>query len=359
MKTLPSFVKRCTKNYSRNTVGYFLILNMEKGKLKQNLIIFGIDKLLRAINRTPRVLFYHGVDHVNESSSLHIAPKKFEQEIKFLSHHYEVIDLDEYFERFRQNKFSNREIVITFDDGYRNNLTHAAPILQAFNLPFTVFVSAGHIESGKRFPTAIARTVILSHMVDTIEIECIRFKSPLANDRQRKHVYGLISHTLKHSNIDLVNEICKELIENLPAGAYQEFCARHTADDPLNWEEVKKLQTDYKCIIGAHCLDHFICNGYQTREQTRRQLIDSKRLIEEKTNSACHYMAYPNGIVHEGDVSDNALEAVAEAGYRLAFTTENDRLLPGNNPYLMPRHSARFEMNDFIMKLALKPKLKI
>lgn len=331
---------------------------MKNRKLKHNLIRFGIDKLLRTINRTPRVIFYHGVDHVNQFPSLHIAPDIFEQELKFISQRYEVICIDEYYQRFQEKKFSNKEIVITFDDGYKNNLTVAAPILQSFNLPFTVFVSAGHIESGNRFPTFIARAIITAPMLNNIDIECIKFKSPLLNEQQRTKVFGLISHTLKHSNIELINEICQQLINNVSPETYQELCHLHSADAPLNWEEVRILQTKYSCTIGAHCMDHFICNNYQTYEQTRWQLIESKRLIEERTNKACHYMAYPNGIVHEGDVSDHALKAVAEAKYRLAFTTENDRLLNNNNPYLMPRYAARFEIEDFIMKLALKPKLK-
>lgn len=331
---------------------------MKNRKLKQNLVKFGIDKFLRTINRTPRVLFYHGVDYVNEPVSLHIAPDKFEQEVKFLSKHYEVINLDEYFQRFRQKNFTGREVVITFDDGYRNNLTYAAPILQSFNLPFTVFVSAGHIESGERFPTFIARSIIMSPKLEKVDIGCIKFKSPLEDKKQRTFIYELLSYTLKHSNIELVNEICNELINYISPEALHKLRELHQTDAVLNWTEVKQLQTDYNCIIGAHCIDHAICNGYQTCEQTRRQIIGSKQLIEERTNKTCHYMAYPNGIFRGGDISNYALEAVADAGYRLAFTTECDRLSPDHNPYLMPRLSARFEITDFIMKLALKPKLK-
>lgn len=331
---------------------------MKKEKLKHSIVSAGIDKYLRAINRTPRVIFYHGVDRVNESPSLHIAPENFEQEIRFLSNHYEVIDMDEYYQRFQQNKFSNREIVITFDDGYKNNLTIAAPILQSYNMPFTVFISTGHMESGKRFPTAIVRSVIMYEGIDKVDIRCIRFRSPLKSKEQRKKVCDLLIHTLKRSNMDLINEICEELIANISSREYKELCEKHSADEPLNWEDVRKLQTGYDCIIGAHCMDHFICNGYQTCEQTRWQLTESKRLIEEKTGKSCLYMAYPNGIVHEGDITDYALATVKEAGYKLAFTTENDRLMPNSNPLLLPRHAARFEMDDFIMKLVLKPKLK-
>lgn len=331
---------------------------MRKGKLKHNIISLGIDRCLRAINRTPRVIFYHGVDRVNESSSLHINPENFEQEIRFLSRHYEVINMDEYYHRLQHNKFSNKEIVITFDDGYKNNLTIAAPILQSYGMPFTVFISAGHIENGKRFPTAIVRSVVMDSELDEIDIRCIRFRSPLRGKEQRKKVCGLLIHTLKRSNIDLVNEICEELAGNLLLGDYKKLCKQHPADEPLDWKEVMQLQTNYKCTIGAHCMDHFICNGYQTREQTLWQVTESKRLIEEKTGKPCLYMAYPNGIVHEGDITDYALEAVKEAGYRLAFTTENNRLLADSNPHLLPRHAARFEMDDFIMKLVLKPKLQ-
>lgn len=329
---------------------------MRKSGLKHNLIKYGIADLLRFANKTPRVLFYHGVDTVEEKASLHISPEVFEQEMLFLCRHYEIVPIEEYYRRFQENKFTGKEIVITFDDGYRNNLTVAAPILQSLDIPFTVFVSTSHIDNGQFFPTAIARMIINKHDLSSLTIDCLKFQTELKDNRQRNQICEAIIYTIKHANIRLVNEICQQLKENVSLDEFTELCHHHKADEPMNWEEVKRLHTDYKCTISSHCADHFICNIYQSEEDVLYQLKTSKAKIEDKLQAPCHFLAYPNGIYNTGDVTEFAMQAALEAGYKLAFTTITDRLKPDTNPMLMPRLAARFEIDDFIVKLGLKPK---
>ena len=112
---------------------------MRNARLKHRLIKFGIAGLLRVVNKNPRVIFWHGVELVDENPSLHISPEMFEEELHFLNRHYEIIPIEEYEARFRSHKFTGREVVLTFDDGYKNNLTIAAPILKTLNLSFPLF----------------------------------------------------------------------------------------------------------------------------------------------------------------------------------------------------------------------------
>ncbi|SEF72721.1 polysaccharide deacetylase family protein [Parabacteroides chinchillae] len=331
---------------------------MRNSKLKHNLVEFGISRALRFLNKNPRVIFYHGVDFAENNHSLHINPDIFEQEIAFLSKHYEVISIHEYENRFRNNQFNGKEIVVTFDDGYKNNLTIAAPILKSLNIPFTVFISTNHIENGNYFPTTIARMIIRNNNLSFVKIDCLKLKAELKNNMQREAICDAVIHILKHSNIRLVNEICHQLIENISHDEYEELCHFHKIEAPMNWEDVIKLHTEYNCTIGSHCKDHFICNIYQTEEETKTQLKGSKQIIEEKLHASCDYLAYPNGIYNKGDVTAYAQHTAKEAGYKLAFTTVTDRLSAKSNPMLMPRCAARFEMDDFIMKLVLKPKIQ-
>ncbi|WP_102407568.1 polysaccharide deacetylase family protein [Parabacteroides bouchesdurhonensis] len=332
---------------------------MRKSKLKHRLVKFGIAGLLRSLNRNPRVIFYHGVDFAEKNNALHINPDIFEQEMLFLTKHYEIISIDEYERRFHNGLFNGNEIVVTFDDGYKNNLTIAAPILKSLDIPFTIFISTNHIESGHYFPTAIARMIIRDSNLSFIKIDCLKFKAELKDPKQRESICEAIIHILKHSNIHLVNEICHQLIENISRDEYEELCFIHKAEAPMNWEDVVKLHTEYDCTIGSHCKDHFICNIYQTEEDIKAQLKESKQIIEEKLHSVCEYLAYPNGIYNKGDVTAYTQNTAKEAGYKLAFTTVTDRLHAKSNPMLMPRCAARFEMDDFITKLVLKPKIKL
>ncbi|MDE7073570.1 MAG: polysaccharide deacetylase family protein [Odoribacter sp.] len=330
---------------------------MRNARLKRRLVQFGGADLLRKINKNPRVIFWHGVEYVSETPSLHIAPDVFEEEIYFLNKHYEIISIEEYEDRFRRDGFSGREIVLTFDDGYRNNLTVAAPILKSLNLPFTVFVSTFHIESGQFFPTAIVRMIVLDSVISYICLRSIGLEVHLHDRVQRSMVCDKIISVLKHSSVKMVNAICQELLAHVSEEELSRLSSMHQADRPMTWDDVQKLHDEYSCTIGSHCVDHFICNEYQDEKEVERQLKESKRLIEEKTAASCDYLAYPNGVYKAGDVTPFAMQMVKQAGYKLAFTTVTDRLRRNSNPYLMPRCAARFEMDDFIMKLVLKPKL--
>lgn len=329
---------------------------MRKRKLKHNIVRFGVAWLLRVTNRTPRVLFYHGVDSVEEEDSLHIAPEAFKNEMQFLLKHYEVISMEDFEQRFFANRFNGHEMVVTFDDGYRNNLTYAAPVMQSLKIPFTVFISTAHVDSGDYFPTAIARMIIRDSQLNHLSLDCLRLEMPLYDVYHRKRICEAVIHALKHSNILLVKEICRQLIANVSADEYQSLCEQHHADKPLNWDEVQRLHHEYGGTIGSHGLQHFICNDYQTDEEVARQLSDSKRIIEERLKTECRYLAYPNGVYNAGDVTPFAMQMAEKAGYKLAFTTVTDRLHANFNPMLMPRLAARFEMEDFIVKLGLKPK---
>lgn len=88
------------------------------------------------------ILLYHSV--TKSSNSLSVTPANFEAQMNFLSAHFEVLPLAEMTYRCSQGKFSTRPLAaITFDDGFQDNLTEAAPILARFKLPVTFFIASG------------------------------------------------------------------------------------------------------------------------------------------------------------------------------------------------------------------------
>ena len=85
---------------------------MRHAFLKNLMIGSGVLGLWRTFNKTPRVLFYHGVDTIIDSSvqTLHLLPDVFEAEMQYLRKHYDVISMDEYYERFVSAGFNGIEI---------------------------------------------------------------------------------------------------------------------------------------------------------------------------------------------------------------------------------------------------------
>jgi len=90
------------------------------------------------------ILVYHSISTPAEPmpGDIDISPARFEQQLEWLARTKRVVRLDE-----TLNKVQRRAIAITFDDGYRDNLTVALPLLEKFNLPMTLFVVAGFVDS--------------------------------------------------------------------------------------------------------------------------------------------------------------------------------------------------------------------
>lgn len=90
------------------------------------------------------VLVYHSISSPAEpmAGDIDVSPARFEQQLNWLARSGKVVSLEETLNHARGDA-----IAITFDDGYRDNLTVALPLLEKFNLPMTLFVVAGFVGS--------------------------------------------------------------------------------------------------------------------------------------------------------------------------------------------------------------------
>lgn len=102
------------------------------------------------------VLTYHQVkDAADDGSSVGISA--FREQMQFVKGHYRVVPLADAVDALHTTGPSERLVAITFDDGYLDNATNAAPILRSLNLPATFFVSTDMIGGGRPFPHDVRR----------------------------------------------------------------------------------------------------------------------------------------------------------------------------------------------------------
>ena len=103
------------------------------------IIFFGI--FLYNVYSVP-VLMYHSIGSGAENSRLVVSPESFQRQMNFLKKRkYQILTLDEYVELLEENKKPNkRSVVITFDDGFRDNYTIAYPILKKYGIPASISV---------------------------------------------------------------------------------------------------------------------------------------------------------------------------------------------------------------------------
>ena len=109
-------------------------------KLFHLVLLFLICGSLRA--QAAVILQYH---HVSETlpAVTSVSANTFTKHLNYLKeHNFNVIPLNELISALKQGKaLDDKTLAITFDDGYNNNYEQAAPILEKFGYPYTIFVN--------------------------------------------------------------------------------------------------------------------------------------------------------------------------------------------------------------------------
>jgi peptidoglycan/xylan/chitin deacetylase (PgdA/CDA1 family) len=86
------------------------------------------------------VVAFHRVDNADRSDTLTVDVRMFERYCMFFRRHFRVVSLREIVQKLERGLEPNRELAITFDDGYRDNYDNAMPVLEKLSLPATFFV---------------------------------------------------------------------------------------------------------------------------------------------------------------------------------------------------------------------------
>lgn len=134
---------------------------------------------------------YHAIgtdireDHLN---LYNIVPEQFEQQVSILSSCkvYALNDLE-------KNGF-----VITFDDGYRDNLTTALPVLEKYQLPFTVFITTNHIDASDDYLSSGDIRILARHPLVTLGTHGVSHRRlTTCNDDELRYELNESKHILE------------------------------------------------------------------------------------------------------------------------------------------------------------------
>jgi peptidoglycan/xylan/chitin deacetylase (PgdA/CDA1 family) len=100
----------------------------------------------------PAILMYHRIAAPDlDPWGLSVSPERFAEQIQTLRARRTMLSMDAFVARLQSGDLPNDAVAFTFDDGYLDNLRRAKPILEAANIPATVFLTTGSIGTGKEF----------------------------------------------------------------------------------------------------------------------------------------------------------------------------------------------------------------
>jgi peptidoglycan/xylan/chitin deacetylase (PgdA/CDA1 family) len=261
-----------------------------------------------------RILAYHGVDPRQDPASnfdgFQVEPQVFAAQLDHLGRHFHVMPLSELVSGLAgERSLPDRAVAITFDDGYANNLQHAAPLLRARGFPATFFVTTAFLD-GTQSPWWYRVRACLPPAA-AIVAEA-RLKSLSAADRNAE-----------------VSEL--EARREVPgAGAPYPF---------LDWDGARELVRQ-GFQVAAHTVTHPAL-AREDQAAQRHEIETSVRRVQQETGCPADVFSYPYG---GGDAYDGRVrEWVRAAGCRAALTTRSSLARPGDDPFALPppqRHGA-------------------
>ncbi|MBN1972652.1 MAG: polysaccharide deacetylase family protein [Sedimentisphaerales bacterium] len=314
-----------------------LIRNM--GLYLRKLLIFlirklGFIRLIQFINRNKIViLLMHGVmDDKDDVLWTPLRPRLsrdgLEEYVQTLSKYYNFISLPDAVEMLAGRKpVKPYSMVFTFDDGYRNNLTHALPVLRRYKAPATFFVSTGFLNNPRPFWWDRLDYAMQHGEINGREVKICSMTTRLDNSNRETLLesYHKVNPE-QMSDPEFVNEFEKiaAQLEQESGCSLSEIQNKDNWSAILTWDEIVK-NVNGDVTIGSHTVDH-IRLRYVDKETAYEQLVNSKRDIEEHTKKPCLSLCYPYG-----SFNDEIIGLARKCGYVCGFTTKEGLNRPGDD----------------------------
>lgn len=250
---------------------------------------------------------YHGI-------GLEAAPALADQ-MRYLARNFKIVPFATMIDRLVGKRAINaNEIVLTFDDGLRNNLTVVYPILKTLQLPATFFVCPALIGSGQWLWNHEARCRLKTLSGDAlVDIRT----TLLAPDPSADGIVEWMK-TLKPAQRRRAEQCIR-----LATPAFNATAAQRQAYDIMDWNELRSLDPGL-IMIGSHTMTHPILSTLGA-DEISSELGESSRLLEKELGRAVDFFCYPNG-----SYDARVYEAVKDH-YRAAVTTETG-VLNGKEP---------------------------
>ena len=283
----------------------------------------------------PAAVFFHGVEHQTLDSRLqtnHHETDAFAQIAQDLKANFDVLPLSAIDKVLEQPDRYPRAVFLMSDDGYANTLTVAAEILEDLKLPWTLFVSSHHIDTGARNPIFLAR--LFAFFADAGRYDIPHLPQPLVLSGDREAAAEALVWELRALDMTRAQAAVDAMLSLLDPGLLNRLLARFSSESFLNWDQVRALKAR-GVEIGAHAHRHWPMNQHQSAATLREQAFVPKARIAAEVGT-CRFFAYPFGNI--GDISQGAWQAVRDAGYSHGFTTLAGSLDAQANRYLLPRY---------------------
>jgi len=292
-----------------------------KNILKRVFYTFSGFPLIHHIGRPWRgracVLCYHRVLPDDEfdadkspNSNLIIPTSKFDEQMKYLSEKHKVVTMDELVKHLESDS-TNFVIAITFDDGYKDNLVHALPVLEKYTIPAIIYITT-------RFPvgdTWMWWYEIWNYLEDkdSILVGDLSVGGGTKTIKQKIKIFNKLLNLILNKPYDEQIKTVEKITLTTERKQYPQLC--------LSWEEIKNLDRNHLITIGAHTHSHPNLKQL-TEEDVFTEIKQSKDMLEVQLGHSVDHFAYPFGTSNEA--GSREFNILSNTNYKSAVVLNNE-----------------------------------
>jgi peptidoglycan/xylan/chitin deacetylase (PgdA/CDA1 family) len=258
--------------------------------------------------------------------------ERFEEQIAFIASNFNCVSLSQLIADVKRGRMQPYSVVVTFDDGYRNNLATAFPILKKHGVPITLFLTTGLVGTERLLWPEHLACLIAATSQPAISFSGQEF--PLATESDKAASYRTLARIIKRTPPDDIPVKLDELaaIANV-SDAQMRAHPLWAQSRMLTWDEVRMLAKSGMVELGSHTMSHWRLTNL-TDSRAHDELVESKKTLEREVGPI-RYFAYPHGV--DGDFSEpHRVQAVA-AGYEAIFTAFHGTVTPRSDITALPR----------------------
>jgi peptidoglycan/xylan/chitin deacetylase (PgdA/CDA1 family) len=246
---------------------------------------------------------------------------------------YDIVSLDEALVRLTDPRPGRFFVALTFDDGYRDNLDHAWPVLAKHGAPWTLYVVRGFAERTARLWWLELEEAIRALPRVSVELPDGRFDAAAGTDAEKRKAFGQLYWRLRKGPEAILLSAISDLGRQAgidPVALVEREC--------LPTETLRSLAGAPGVTLGAHTLSHPMLAKHP-EEEARREIVESKAWLEETLGTPVRHFAYPVG--DPGSAGPREFALANEAGFASAVTTRPGHLFAEHaaHPHALPRVS--------------------
>lgn len=302
------------------------------------------------------ILTYHRVaDLDSDPQLLSVSPKHFAEHLDLLQKRYHPIGLRQLARLLQDGEFPRRAVVVTFDDGYADNLHNAKPLLERYDIPATVFVTTGYLGKKREFwwdelerllllPGTLPETLGLNINGKNCQWELGDGAKYSENDYKLHRGWSVLDEdnpTSRHCVYRALCQLLRPLGGEEREGALGELQAwagdgtqGRASHRVLTGDEIVSLADGGVFEIGAHTMTHPVLSALPAAVQ-KIETSGSKTCLEEILGKSVKSFAYTYGA--KSDYTAETVHIVREAGFDCACSNFEGVVRSDTDTFQLPR----------------------